>query len=277
MTENAIELRPLAIIAGRGDLPKMIIKKCQEINRPFVVLLIEGEASNGEFLQYHHHIVHIGYISRVLQILRAEKIAEIVMAGGISKPSMANIKVDGKGAILLSKIIGARLFGDDNVLSAVINFFEKEGYRIVGPEKIIDDLLVSKGILTACKPNADFLKDIELAKKALQIISELDVGQGVVVQQNQILGIEGVEGTDALIERCGALQMKIGRSAVLVKMKKINQNTKVDLPSLGVKTIENLYRAGFAGMAAQAGSSLIINQKEVVRLANQYGLFLIGF
>ncbi|MDA0901845.1 MAG: UDP-2,3-diacylglucosamine diphosphatase LpxI [Proteobacteria bacterium] len=266
----------LAIIAGKGDLPKMIIKKCQEQQRKFIVLLIKGEPSNEDFLQYDHHILHIGYVGKALQILKENQIQDIVLAGGITKPSMSNIKVDAKGAVLLSKITGAKLFGDDNVLKAVTNFFKKEGFNIIGADQIIDNLLTQKGVLGKVNPKKEFNEDIELGKNVIKAISKFDIGQSIVVQQNHVLGIEGVEGTDALINRCGALQLNNGRRAILVKMKKEGQSTKVDLPSLGEKTIENLHQNGFAGVALEAKSSLIINKEKVIELADKYGLFILG-
>ncbi len=266
----------LAIIAGKGDLPKMIIKKCQEEAREFFVILIHGEASNVDFLEYNHAIIGFGEISKILNILKTNQVKELVFAGGVTKPSMTGMKVDGKGAVLLSKILGNKFFGDDNLLSTIINFFEKEGFRVVGADKIIDDLLAGRGVLGNVKPTAEMLKDIEIGKNALQVMSDLDIGQAIIVQQKQIVGVEAIEGTDALIKRCEDLQFKQGSKAVLVKMKKHNQNTKIDLPALGIETIKNLAKSGFAGVAVQANFCLIINQKEVIKLADELGLFVVG-
>ena len=266
----------LAIIAGKGELPKMIIKKCQEQQRDFLVILIAGEPSNVDFLQYDHHIIGFGEISKITNILKSNQIKELVFAGGVTKPSMAGMKVDAKGAILISKILGNKFFGDDNLLSTIINFFEKEGFKVIGADQIIDDLLAGKGILGNVKPSVDMLKDVEIGQHALQVMSDLDIGQAIVAQQKQIVGVEAIEGTDSLIKRCGDLQFKQGSKAVLVKMKKKNQSTKIDLPALGVETIKNLANAGFGGVAVQANYCLIINQKEVIKLADELGLFIVG-
>ena len=266
----------LAIIAGKGDLPQMIINKCLKDKRKFILVLIKGQLYDKDYSKYNPHIIHIGHIGEALRIFKENEITQIVLAGGISKPSMANIKVDSKGAILLSKITKAKLFGDNNVLTSVTKFFEKEGFEIIGVDQIIDNLLTKKGVLGKIKPSKENLQDIELGKNLIKAISEFDVGQSVVTQQKQILSIEDVGGTDALINRCGNLQLKIGSKPVLVKIKKSGQNTKVDLPSLGVETIHNLHKSNFAGVALEAKSSLIINKEEVLKLANQYDIFLIG-
>jgi len=275
MRGNFIQTK-LAIIAGNGELPKMIIAKCQEQNRDFLVILIKDESSNIDFLQYEHQIICFGEISKIINILRDNQIKELVFAGGVTKPSMAGMKVDKKGAVLLSKILGNKFFGDNNLLSTIINFFEKEGFSVIGADKIVDDLLAKKGVLGSIKPNAKMLEDIEIGQNALQVMSDLDIGQAIAVQQKQIVGVEAIEGTDNLIKRCQNLQFKQGDKAILVKMKKRNQNTKIDLPALGVGTIKNLANSGFAGVAVQENYCLIINCKEVIKLADELGLFIIG-
>jgi hypothetical protein len=266
----------LAIIAGKGDLPKMIIKKCQEQDRSFFIILIKDELSNVDFVQYDHIIINFGEISKIIDTLKSNKIKELVFAGGVTKPSMFGIKVDKKGAILVSKILGNKLFGDNNLLSTIINFFEKEGFNIVGAEQIIDDLLANKGLLGSTKPNNEMFGDIGIGENALKVMSELDIGQSIVVQQKQIVGVEAIEGTDNLIKRCKDLQFIKGSRMILVKIKKQNQITKIDLPALGVETIKNLSNCGFAGVAVQANYCLIINHKEVIKLANKLELFVIG-
>ena len=274
--QDNLKKSKLAIIAGKGDLPKMIIAKCLEQNRDFFVILIKDEPSNVDFLQYTNQIIGFGEISKIINILKANQIKELVFAGGVKKPSMAGIRVDKKGAILVSKILGNKFFGDNNLLSTIINFFEKEGFCVIGAEQIIDDLLAKKGVFGAIKPSTQMLEDIEIGQNALLVMSDLDIGQSIVVQQKQIVGVEAIEGTDNLIKRCQDLQFRQGNKMILVKMKKHNQSTKIDLPALGVETIKNLANCGFAGVAVQANYCLIINQKEVIKLADEFGLFIIG-
>jgi DUF1009 family protein len=107
-------------------------------------------------------------------------------------------------------------------------------------------------------------------------MSDLDIGQAIAVQQKQIIGVEAIEGTDAMIKRCADLKFEKGEKPVLVKIKKQNQNTKIDLPAFGVETVINLVESGFSGVAIQAGFCLIINQKEVIKLADENGLFVIA-
>jgi len=125
-------------------------------------------------------------------------------------------------------------------------------------------------------PDKQSVADIEFGVNIAKEIGRLDIGQAVVIQQGYVLGVEAVEGTDALIARCEALKMD-AKGGVLIKVCKPNQESRVDLPTIGVKTVENIAKAGFAGIAAEAGKSLIIGRDLVERRANELGIFVIGF
>jgi DUF1009 family protein len=107
-------------------------------------------------------------------------------------------------------------------------------------------------------------------------IGALDIGQAVIVQNGQVLGVESIEGTDALITRCAPLKLE-PTGGVLVKVKKPQQEKRVDLPTIGISTVERIAECGFAGIAVEAGASLIIGRREVARRADALGIFIVGF
>ena len=119
-------------------------------------------------------------------------------------------------------------------------------------------------------------EDEEDIKRGIEVgltLGKLDVGQSVVIQQGLVLGVEGIEGTDKLILRCADYKRK-GKSPILVKLRKPTQDMRVDLPTIGVKTVENAYQSGFSGIAIHEGNTLVVNQEEVVALANKYKMFI---
>ena len=118
-------------------------------------------------------------------------------------------------------------------------------------------------------------RDIAIGVEAARALGAHDIGQAVVVQAGRVLGVEGVEGTDGLIERCAALQ-EAGPGAVLVKMKKPGQERRADLPTIGLTTIEKLAEAGFSGVAFEAGETLILERAQAVARADAHGVFMIG-
>jgi DUF1009 family protein len=266
----------ICIIAGKGDLPKMAIKKLQSEKKKFQLALIEGQEYDDEILKISHHFFQFGHVGKFLKFAKEYSIKTIIMVGAVNKPSLTLLKLDGMGMVLVSKILKQKLLGDNNILSAAIEFFEKKGFKIAGIEEIIDELLFEGGILGSVVPSKSDLKDIDIGKYALQVTSDLDLGQSIIIQQKTILAIEGLEGTDELIKRAGKIQFNEGSKAILIKMKKIGQSKKADLPAFGLETVKNLVKNNFAGAALEAGSCLIINKKEVIEYANKNGIFILG-
>jgi DUF1009 family protein len=264
----------VAIIAGNGILPQLIAQEIKKQGKRFVVIKIAEQDVSCEITKIDYE-VKIGNISQLLQILDQENIKEITFAGGIKKPSFSELSVDKEGAKLLAKITSAKIFGDDNVLTVVTKFFAKKGFKLLATKDIIKNITIDKGVLSKKKPNTEILENIKIGQNFINKISKFDVGQSVVVQQRQIIAVEAIEGTDAMIKRCKNIGFT-GERAVLVKASKKNQNKNVDLPSIGVQTIKNLHDVGFVGLAIEAKNSLVLEKEKVLNLVNQYDMILIG-
>lgn len=266
----------LAIFAGRGILPKMLIEKCQREGRRFKLFLLESEEYEIDYSAFDPIKMPYGNVGKFLEILKENKIKNLIFIGAVNKPNFSNIKVDKKGAILLAKIVTSKILGDDAVLRTVISFFEKEGLKIVKIDEFLDDIVVKKSTLTKLQPTSQNLADIDLARKAIRAMSQFDIGQSVVVAQKQIIAVEAIEGTDEMIKRCGELNVSFTKDAILVKMKKTGQSGKADLPTIGINTIKNCKASGICGIAIQAGVTLVIDKDMVIKLADDLGIFLVA-
>ncbi len=267
----------LGIIAGKGSLPAQIIDACKSNGRAFFVIAFE-ESFNPEIMKdTPHAVVRLGAVGEALKHLRAANVKDIVMAGGIKRPSLLSLKPDAAGAALLKKLGKAFFAGDDALLKAITSFFEEENFTVVGVDSILPNILAEAGVLGKISPGKQDNSDIMAGIKAAKNIGAQDIGQAAIVENNIVLGTESAEGTDALISACGKLRKGAKKSGVLVKAKKPQQEEKVDLPSIGVHTIENLYANGFAGVAVEAGHSLLIDKELLIKKADEYGLFVVGF
>jgi DUF1009 family protein len=267
--------KTLAIIAGRGNLPLLIIKTCQEKQQKFVLLLLESEKYEVDYSQYHPIYITYGEVEKLLAIFALHKVNQLIMAGAVNKPSFSQLKVDKTGGFLLAKIVANKILGDDAVLKTVINFFLQHKIEVLKISQVLDCLANNPGVLTIAQPNSAHLLDIKLGKTAIKHFSAFDVGQGVVVAQKQIIAIEAVEGTDAMIARCQNLSISYNKQAILVKMSKQKQSQKADLPTIGPHTIINLSNAGFSGLAIELNKTIILQKNETINLANQFGLFIV--
>ncbi|OJW53455.1 MAG: hypothetical protein BGO67_01785 [Alphaproteobacteria bacterium 41-28] len=265
---------PIALFAGRGDLPRSLINVFQSQKRPFIVMAFRGQTEEKLVEGIPHIWLYFGEVGKAIRYMEENHIREIVMAGAISRPAMSEVRPDWEGIKWLTKI-GPHALGDDNLLKRVIKMIEERGYQVVGPDDILVDLLAPEGILTPLEPDNQAWCDIGRGVEVLSALSPADVGQAVVVQEGLVLGIEAIEGTDALIARAGALQ-RSGLGGILIKIAKRQQEQRVDLPVIGEETVRKAAKAGLRGIAVEAGRTLTLNREEMLKLANEKSLFVLG-
>ena len=265
----------LGIIAGSGELPRRLVERCRIKGRPVFVLALEGEADAETIADAPYAWCRVGAAAKALKLLRDNGVIDLVIAGGVRRPSMFSVRPDWWAAKFLAKI-GYRLLGDNGFLSALAKELEIEGFRLIGAHELLDQAAsIPEGPLGRLAPDADAQADIARGIKIARAIGALDVGQAVVVQQGLVLGVEAIEGTDALLRRCAAL-CRDGPGGVLVKVEKPGQDTRIDRPTVGPQTIRLASEAGLQGIAVEAGATLIIDRDEVIHAADAAGLFVVG-
>jgi len=264
----------LGIIAGSGTLPGLLAAACRAEGRPFYVLGLTGFADAATLGAEPNAWIRLGEAPKGFTYLREAGVGTVVMAGGVRRPSLAELRHDLKATAFFARI-AARALGDDGVLRAVIAEIEREGFAVVAPDEVLKDLLAAEGALGQLQPDGDTMADISHGFEVARALGRLDIGQAVVVQQGVILGVEAAEGTAALIARCGPLQHP-GRRAVLVKARKPQQDRRVDLPAIGPDTVAQVAAAGLQGIAVEAGGSLVLGRAAVAAAADRAGVFVVG-
>lgn len=265
----------LGIVAGGGSLPERLVEACRSQGRPFFVLAIEGQGDPQRFAGVPCRSVRLGAVGCAFELLHEGGAEEVVFAGAVRRPSLAALRPDGRALRLLAGI-GGRLASDDRLMSALIEACEREeGFRVVGPEAVLGDVLATEGPLGRLRPDADEARDIAYGVEVAAALGRLDVGHSVVVQQGVVLGVEAAEGTDALVRRCGALR-RDAAGGVLVKIRKPQQERRADPPVVGLATVEAAAEARLRGIAVEAGGTLVIDRRAVARAADAAGLFVVG-
>lgn len=264
----------LGVLAGGGPLPARIVEACRATGREVFVLAFEGHTDPQTVADVEHAWSRLGAAGTALKHLQAAGVEELVMAGPIERPSLSDIKPDLTAARFLAGA-GKGALGDDGLLSAIIGQLERRGFRVRGVDEVLGDMLVGEGPLGGHRPGEDAVRDIRRGLAVARAIGAQDVGQAVVVQQGLVLGVEAAEGTDRLLERCGALR-RPGSGGVLVKIKKPQQERRADLPTIGTVTVEGAHAAGLAGIAVEAGATLVVDRGAVAAAADAAGLFVVG-
>src|SRR6516164_9710119 len=197
------------------------------------------------------------------------------------RPAIWQIRPDFKTLRLLPRIYGIFRGGDDHLLKGVAAIFEEHGFRLLGAHAVAPEILMPEGALGRERPSERDHSDIAMGLALLNASSPFDVGQAVVVADARVLAIEAAEGTDRILARIAELRQS-GRIAVasgrgvLVKAAKRGQDRRVDLPSIGPQTVEGAARAGLAGIAVVAGSTIVAEPERISATADRERLFVLG-
>ena len=269
-----IKTPKLAIIAGNGNIPFYLLEECERKGRDYCLIIIEG---HGKELSDKYNVdftVSLSKIGKAIRFVKDLEIKDILMVGGIDRPSLKNIIPDLWTAKFLAKM-GSNIGGDNSILSNLTKSLEKEGFNILAPENIIPSLLCPNGVLGKHKPNKDNKKDILDGFKIAKILGLNDIGQSLVIENGLVLAVEAAEGTDNMISRA-ALLKKEEKGGVLIKIIKPQQDKRIDRPVIGINTLKAIKNAGLDGVAIESKEILIINFNEVISYANNEGLFIEG-
>lgn len=264
----------IALIAGRGELPRKLIHIFQNESRPFFVFAFHDQTEKDLVEGTPHEWIHFGEVGKAFKIMSDNNIKEVVMAGNITRPTLSSIRPDWIGVKWLARL-GAKSLGDDNLLKGIISLLEDEGIKVVAPHDIIYDLLAPEGQISKMEPDEQAWQDIRRGVDVLSALENVDVGQATVIQEGLVLGVEAIEGTDALIDRSGTLKRE-GLGGVLVKLSKRQQEDRADLPVIGLETLKRCHKAGLRGIAFETSRSILLNKEEVINFADDKGMFLIG-
>ena len=215
-------------------------------------------------------------LGALFDALRADGVAEVVLAGGLSRPALDPSRLDEKTLRLAPRLMSAMGGGDDGLLRVAIEALEDEGFAVRGAHELLPTLTAAPGLLAGPEPGEDDLADAERARKILDALGPLDIGQGAVVAGGICLGIETIQGTDALLNFVAwtAPERRPVARGVLAKAPKPGQDLRVDMPAIGPATVERAAEAGLAGIAFAAGRTLLLEREELRAAAEDAGLFL---
>ncbi len=267
-----MEALKIGIIAGGGQFPFLCTNKAKEKGYKTYIIAHKGETdpeieSHADFC----HWVTLGQLGSLINTLKKWGISSVIFAGAIEKKRIFKDIIPDFRALSLWKSL--RAHHDDSILRAVSGELLKEGIEVLPSTFFLEKLPVSKGIITKKKPDDNQMEDILFGLDIAKKIGELDIGQCVVVKDKCVLAVECIEGTDRTITRGGELA---GGGAVIVKICKPNQDSRFDLPSIGLKTIETMIRVKAGVLAVESEKTLFFDMEKAVELADKNGFVIIG-
>ena len=261
----------LALIACAGGLPLEIARAHPEA----MVITLEGVPSALEDRGERHRLEKIGTL---FDALKTAGVGRVVFAGSLARPALDPAAFDAEMAALAPRLKAAMSQGDDALLRTVIQVFEAQGFSVVGANAVVPSLVAEAGLAAGPAPDPAEEADIARGAEILRGIAPLDIGQGCVVAGGQCLGVETVQGTDGLlafVAGTGAGYRR-GHRGVFVKTAKAGQDLRIDMPTIGPRTVAAVAEAGLAGLAVEAGRVLILEREATLAAARDAGLFLVA-
>lgn len=274
----------IAVIAGAGELPFLIIDKIKKRCEDILVLALKG-ITKKEIIKLGDKVywLHLGELEKLIAILKEEGIRKLIFSGRIDKRLLLQQShFDSKVKQFLGKMENK---GDLSLLGTLANIFKEEKIKLISPYIYLNSYLVGKGVLSKRKPSAREMMDIKVGWKIAKSIANLDIGHTVVVKEGIIFAVESVEGTDSTIRRGGNLSKK---GAVVVKVarpvrnkflngSRYNQDSRFDHPPvMGLDTLKISSQVGISAIAFEAEKTIVLEKKALIKGCNTHSIALIG-
>ena len=265
----------LAIIAGFGSLPLQVINDAISKDWDVTIFSIDGSfKSNSK----NHNIIELSYlnIKKIFNILEKNNIKNLTMIGYIPRPNNMSTYLNLSNILFYLKFRNIMNSGDSSLFNNLIKFIEGKGYNIIGAHQISDNLTLTKGLYSITKIVGKENDNIKIANYIANKIGDLDIGQSVVVARERVLAVEAAEGTNSMLKRIIDLRIASpDKGGVFFKTSQNIQDKRVDMPTIGPKTIDLVIKANLSGIAITQGDVIVLEYDKIIKLINENNLFFI--
>ncbi len=263
----------LAVIAGNGHFPFLVLEAAREQGiQPLVIAIKEEASPQLEQVAPAIRWLSLGEAGKLVPLLKQEGVGEVLLAGQVKHAQIfSSIPPDG----LVRRVLqGLHRRNTDALIGAFVRLLESRNIRVVDSTLFLKPLLAEAGALTERRPDASEMEDVQYGREIAKKIAGLDVGQTVVVADRACVAVEAMEGTDATIERAAAISN--GRRLIVVKASKPHQDMRFDVPVVGLKTIQVMSRSKASVLALDAGKTLLFDRQRMIDEANRAGIAIVG-
>ena len=260
----------IGLIFGETDFPKQILKKVKSKKKYLIIDLTKNKTFKKDKNSYS---VALGQFGKIIRILKENKCKKVLFAGKIKKPKFSKLRLDLKGIYYMPRIIKSSKLGDAAILKEIIDIFRKEKITTISSLAFNPELTLKKGNYSKTKPNREDEIDINKAIKTLKRLGKYNFSQGTVVRNKKVIAIEGKGGTQKMLKRCKS--KKFINKGVLVKFPKKKQDLRIDLPTVGLKTLKQCKSAGLKGIVLKGKCNVFLEKKKCITFANKNKMFII--
>ncbi len=260
----------IGLIFGDTDFPKEILKTVKK--RKIKYLIIDLSKSKKFKKDRKSFSVSIGQFGKIINILKENNCKKVLFAGKVNKPNFSKLKLDFKGIYYIPRIIKASKLGDAAILKEIIKILAQNKIKTENSLKFNPELSLKKGNYSKIRPNKQDQLDIKKAINTLNNLRQYNFSQGVVVRNKKVVSIEGKGGTKKMLEK--SRSKKFRNHGVLVKLPKKKQDLRVDLPTIGLKTLKQIRIAGLKGIVIKSKQHVFIDKTKCIKFANKNRIFI---
>ena len=260
----------IGLFFGDTDFPNIILNTIRK--QKIKYLIVDLSKSKKFKKNKNSYSVSIGQFGKIIKILKKNNCKKVLFAGKVTKPKFSKLKLDLKGIYYIPRIIKASKLGDAAILKEIIKILSQKSIKTISSISFNPELALKRGNYSKIKPNKEDKKDIMKAISTLNKLDKYNYSQGTVVRNKKVIAIEGKDGTEQMLKKCKSKKFK--NNGVLVKFPKKKQELRVDLPTIGLKTLKQCKTAGLKGIVLKSKKNVFLESKKSIIFSNKNKMFV---
>ena len=257
----------IGLFLGDTDFSEIVLRKIKRLNKKYFI--IDFSKNNKFKKDINSHRISIGKFGKILSLIKEKKSKKVLFAGKIAKPKFSTLRLDLKGIYYMPVVIKASKLGDAAIIKSIIKILDQEGIKVISSIFFNPELAVNVGTYTKLKPSTEDIKSIKKGIKYFDKLNELDHVQAIIIKDSKILAAEGRQGTKVMLAK-----IKKKTDGILIKLHKKKQDLRMDLPTIGLKTLKDCKKYGLRGIVLKSKRNIFLNKNECVNFANKNKIFI---
>jgi DUF1009 family protein len=266
----------IGVYAGKGNLPLKVAKSIKDSGSDVFIIAIKG-ITDDRIEKFPHKWMRFGQIGLAMKTLNTNNCKELVIIGGAYIPNFFLLFPDLSGLRLFFSLFKVRKDGDASIIKTIINYIETiKGIKIIGADKYLTDILMTKGTLTNRLLSESLCSDIKIAELACKKVGSEGNGQACIVSNGEVVTVEDINGTDYMLYKILKINPKGLKGGLLMKTLKPIQDSRVDLPTVGINTLKLIKKIGLDGIVLESNKAFLVDKEKMIEFSNSQNLFIHG-
>ena len=257
----------IGLFLGDTDFSEIILKKIIKLKKKYFII---DFSKNNKFKKNRNsNRISIGKFGKIIKLIKKKKSNKVLFAGKIVKPKFSTLRLDLKGIYYMPSVIKASKLGDAAIIKVIINILKIEKIKVITSTFFNPELSLKSKNYTKLKPSVKDTKSIKKGVDYLNQLNSLDHVQAIIVKNNKVIATEGSKGTKKMLSK---LKLKLG--GILIKLPKIKQDLRMDLPTIGLQTLKDIKKHGLKGVVLKSKKNIFLDKTKVISFANKNKIFI---